>query len=50
MTRGTMEIGPGMHGISIELVRTFQQDGVRARMLLAKAADALVRGEAPAHR
>ena len=41
-----MEISRGMHGISLELIRTFQPDGVRAKKLLAKAADAHVRGEA----
>ena len=44
-TRGTMEISGGVHGITFEVSRTFQQEKIRAKKLLAQAADALLRKE-----
>ena len=41
-TRGTIEISRGMHGITFEWFRTFQQKKIRAKKLLAKVAGALV--------
>ena len=41
-TRSTMEIGRGMHGITFEVLRTFQQERIRAKQLLAMAANAFV--------
>ena len=43
-----MDISRGEHGIIFVVVRTFQQESFRAKKLLAKAADALVRGDTTA--
>ena len=40
-----MEISRGMPGITFEVFTTFQQERLRANMLMAKAADAFVRRE-----
>ena len=40
-----MDISTGMHDISFEVIRVFQQERVIANTLLSKAADALVRRE-----
>ena len=42
-TGGTMEISRGLHGITFEVVRTFQQELIRANMVMAQASDTLVR-------
>ena len=38
-----MEISRGMHGITSEVVRTFQKERMRAKALLVRAADAPLR-------
>ena len=37
-TKNTTEISRGMHGITFEVIMTFQQERIRAKKLLAKAA------------
>ena len=44
-TRGTMESSRGMHGVTLEVVKIFQQERTRAKKFPAKAACAFVRGE-----
>ena len=44
MTRGTVEISRGMRRITLEVVRTFQQERTRATKFLRKAAGVQVRG------
>ena len=46
--RMNVEIRRCMHGITFGVIRTFQQERVRAKKLLMKAADALVQGAATA--
>ena len=38
-------ISRSLRGITVEVIRTFQQENARAMQLLVKAAEALVRGE-----
>ena len=40
-----MEVSRGVPGITFEVITAFQQERVRAKMLMAKAADAFVRRE-----